>query len=221
MGIKYNGMPGKDSGQGWRDGLHWFEEIDAWSNEYEKRYMVPDQGNHDTAECTTKILLWLVPQFAKTVGKQAVCVLMDDRLRKAMVYEQPPSWVTMTVRSILIIRRLILTHLALPRLESMRRVYVTDKKTQQGTYYTTYYDALPYYVQPTTMQRWGPGAWIRRLQGLPIPGDSEEYSPQGFKAVDLGPIMAKQGQKAMEEKVAIVGRMERPTEFKISEKMSH
>ena len=211
MSISYDGLPGHDGGKGWRDGLHWLEEITTWSYGYEKRHMVPDQNNFVTAENTTAILLWLVPKAAKPLGKRGVSALMDDRLRTAMKYEIPSSEVTSLVYGLLNLRRLLLMHFAPPRPAFMPRLLVTRDKSRHGTFHAVRYDALPYYIEPTAMSRWGPGAWIRRLQGLPIPGEGgNKYYPQGFKTPDIGPSHGMSGQKAMEEKVLVVGKLPSP-----------
>ena len=85
MGIKYKGLPGYERGNGWKDGLEWLEEVMAWGQRYEEKYMVPSKVNWTVAEQTTKILLWPVPSWGKALGKKAVCVMMDDRLRAAMM----------------------------------------------------------------------------------------------------------------------------------------
>lgn len=69
-----------------RDGLEFFEDLRAWSQEYEKRAMVPHEDNHKLAEQTTSILLYSIPDCLKPAGGQAVVALMDERLRKAMMY---------------------------------------------------------------------------------------------------------------------------------------
>ena len=85
MGIEFKGLPGYNNGKGWRDGLEWLDEITTWSQEYEKEYMIPRECNFQIAEQTTAILLWTLPTWAEPFGKQCVSVLMDDRLRKAML----------------------------------------------------------------------------------------------------------------------------------------
>lgn len=84
MLIDYSKLPsGK---QGFQDGIQWLEEIWQWSEEYEIKQMVPSKDNHQTANETTAILLSTLPEFLKGVGKQAVSALMDDRLRRAMMF---------------------------------------------------------------------------------------------------------------------------------------
>ena len=84
MEIQYQGhLQGAE--EGWKDGLEWLEEIEAWAQGYEKRFMVPDINNFKTAEETVDILLWYVPSWGKKFGRNLVYVLMDDRLRTAMM----------------------------------------------------------------------------------------------------------------------------------------
>lgn len=87
MCISYGNLrSGREAGEGWMDGLQWLDELDEWSAEYEKRFMVPDKNNHKTAEQTVAILLYSIPGFAKSEGRRIVSALMDDRLRTAMMY---------------------------------------------------------------------------------------------------------------------------------------
>lgn len=92
MGISYeklkSGTGGKEGT--WKDGLEWWEEIDEWTQQYEREKMVPAATNHKTAEQTTRILLWTLPGPIKGPGRHLVSALMDDRLRKAM------TWVTIS-----------------------------------------------------------------------------------------------------------------------------
>ena len=84
MGIPFKNL--RSGGEGWLDGLQWLDELNEWSAEYEKRFMVPDRNNQKTAEQTVAILLYSLPGFAKGLGRKMVSALMDDRLRTAMMY---------------------------------------------------------------------------------------------------------------------------------------
>lgn len=83
MEISYEALP--SSKTGFRDGLHWLEEIAAWSEDYEIKNMVPDQKNRETADQTTAILVYMLPEPLKHIGLKFVSFMMDDRLRKAML----------------------------------------------------------------------------------------------------------------------------------------
>lgn len=84
MGVSYEPLPSFQNG-GFRDGLHWLDEISAWSQAYEARAMVPDQKNRETADRTTAILTYMLPEPLKHVGLKFVPYMMDDRLRRAML----------------------------------------------------------------------------------------------------------------------------------------
>lgn len=84
LGISYEDLPSGKTG--FKDGIQWLEEIDAWSEVYEQKYMVPDQKNRDTADQTTDVLLYMLPKALHPLGLQFVSFMMDDRLRKAMLY---------------------------------------------------------------------------------------------------------------------------------------
>lgn len=83
LGISFEDLPSGESG--FRDGIQWLEEIDAWSQDYEAKYMVPDVKNRQTADQTTAVLLYMLPEAFVPVGQQFVSFMMDDRLRKAML----------------------------------------------------------------------------------------------------------------------------------------
>jgi hypothetical protein len=83
MLIDYGKLPSAKTG--FRDGIHWLEEVGQWMEEYEIENMVPDKNNHQTANETTAILLFTIPDSMKSMGRKAVSAMMDDRLRKAMM----------------------------------------------------------------------------------------------------------------------------------------
>jgi hypothetical protein len=208
MGIEFKGLPTYDAGLKWRDGLHFLEELAAWTEEYERSYMVPHEKNFQVAEQTTAILLWLVPGALKGFAKNLVIALMDERLRLAMKYPRAPSWISASVRGIFAIRRFILRHLSLPRPYFARFQFFTKVPSPQGTYFLNEYDSMPYYVKPTLFNRWGPEALIRRAQKLPVPGDDgDRFCPMGYTVRGVGPNHGRKDQEAMEERVARVSSL--------------
>lgn len=86
LGIGYDSLPSGTKRSGFRDGLHWLEEIKAWSHEYEREKMKPHQANKDVADRTTDILIYVLPDFLKPLGIYFVSFMMDERLRGAMMY---------------------------------------------------------------------------------------------------------------------------------------
>ncbi|MCJ1311507.1 hypothetical protein MMC25_005179 [Agyrium rufum] len=194
MGIEYSGVLAgagnlkTNEKEEWNSGLDWMHAIRAWGSAYEEEKMVPSEANFLVAEQTTAILLWGVPSWGQTFARRAIIVLMDERLRKAMLYSLPPNYVRTIVHGILEARRFVLRHFSLPRPRFMPVLFVSDKISPQGTYYMNTYDALPYYVKPTLWNRFGPGSWTFRVLGKPVPGDEgEKFAPCGYRIPAVGP----------------------------------
>ncbi|KAF7166281.1 hypothetical protein CNMCM5623_000038 [Aspergillus felis] len=126
---------------------------------------------------------------------------MDERLRKAMMYDPPPRAIKAIVDAAVVIRRFCLRYLALPRPYFMRRDVFTEKPNEFGRHHLQVWDGMPYYVQPTLWNRWGPSAWVQRLMGLPLPGDEgDKYYPRGYYTPDVGPkYFEGKGRKTLEE----------------------
>lgn len=83
MGISYEKL--RSAEEGWEDALQWLDDLAEWSEQYERENMLPHVNNRKTAEQTVAILLWGIPGALKPFGSNLVSVLMDDRLRTAMM----------------------------------------------------------------------------------------------------------------------------------------
>ncbi|CAG8427246.1 unnamed protein product [Penicillium salamii] len=186
LDITYEKLP---SGKvGFVDGIQWLEEIDAWSEEYEEKFMVPHQKNRETADQTTAVLLYMLPKALHPVGLQFVSYMMDPRLRKSMYYEPPSALSSALFSSLLTARRLAIRYLSLPRPYSQRYVSFTEKPDKDGRFFFTQWDAAPYYVKATFWNRYGPTAWLTWALGRPVPGDEgDKYYPNGYVIPNLGP----------------------------------
>ncbi|KAJ5144559.1 hypothetical protein N7448_001951 [Penicillium atrosanguineum] len=198
LAISYEKLP---SGKiGFRDGIHWLEEVSEWSNYYELQHMKPHPRNKEIAEKTIDVLVYNLPGFMKPLGVYFVSFLMDERLRNAMMMETPPVFFRITFASIFQLRRVILRYLALPRPSFMRLDVFTEKPNEHGRNYVTFYEGAPFYVQPTIWNRWGPVAWIKWAMGQPLPGDDgDKYYPRGYCTPDLGPkYFEGKGRKELE-----------------------
>ncbi|KAL4913312.1 streptococcal 67 kDa myosin-cross-reactive antigen like family-domain-containing protein [Aspergillus aurantiobrunneus] len=184
-----------------RDGLHFLDELRAWSLKYEEEYMKPSPSNKEVADKTMDVLVYTMPRFLKPVGISFASCMMDNRLREAMMYEPPSAAYRAIFSSLVAIRKFYLHYLALPRPNFQRIDIFTDEPNEYGRYYVNLYEAIPYYVKPTIWNRWGPKAWVSRLMGMPLPGDEDDkYYPQGFDLEDLGPkYFEGKGRKTVAE----------------------
>jgi hypothetical protein len=79
-------------------------------------------------------------------------------------------------------------YLALPRPYFLRYLMFSEQQNEYGRFFATKWDAAPYYVKPTLLNRWGPTAWLTWALGLPLPGDEgDKYYPKGYYIPDVGP----------------------------------
>jgi len=169
-----------------RDGLDFFLSVKNWSYAYETKHMLPNKFNHQLAEETSAILLTNVPAPFKPIAKQFVITLMDTRLRRAMLYPDPPSIYPKIINAVFFIRRLVTIYLLPPRPYAWRFNPLSDSPDANGRYFTSTYDNQPWYVKPTFWARNSPLAWFRWAIGGPYP-DGKHYKPEGYKLFEVGP----------------------------------
>ncbi|KAJ5211148.1 hypothetical protein N7491_010968 [Penicillium cf. griseofulvum] len=199
LDISYEKLPSGKTG--FRDGIHWLEELDAWSEEYETKCMVPHVKNRELADQTTAVLLFMLPSMLHPFGLQVVSFMMDDRLRKAMYYEAPSAFCAALLSAVLTARRLFLRYLSPPRPYFLRYASFTDEPDENNRFFLRQWDAAPYYVKPTFWNRWGPTAWLTWALGRPLPGDEgNKYYPTGYSVPDVGPKHFEgKGRKQLDE----------------------
>ncbi|KAJ5757257.1 uncharacterized protein N7511_007439 [Penicillium nucicola] len=198
LGISYEVLPSGKTG--FQDGIHWLEEIGAWSSQYEAEHMRPHPRNKEISEKTIDVLVYNLPGFMKPLGEYFVSFLMDERLRGAMMMNPPPAFLKLTFDAIFKLRQLYLRYLALPRPNFMRLDVFAEKANKHGRNWVLIYEGAPFYVQPTIWNRWGPVAWFKWALGQPLPGDDgDKYYPQGYYTADLGPkYFEGKGRKELE-----------------------
>jgi hypothetical protein len=143
MGIDFS--PLKHGPSSFTDGLEFFEDIKEWADEYDSQYMVPNAWNHQLAEETSAILLTDVPGPMKSTAKEFVKALMDDRLRKAMMYEDPSPIYLRLIKYIFGARKFLMTYLFPPRPYALRYDPLSEKPDPTtGRYFTNEYENQPW-----------------------------------------------------------------------------
>lgn len=169
-----------------RDGVEFFDDLKNWALSYEEEVMIPNEWNHKLANETTAILLYNMPEFMKPFGKHVVSSLMDDRLRKAMIYPEPPHYIAKLTTTLLAIRGFAIRWFFLPRPYVLRYNSIDSAPDASGRLHLKYYEAEPWYVRSTWWTRNEPSAWIRWAAGKPYP-DGVNYMPEGYKMFEVGP----------------------------------
>lgn len=193
MGISYDELRDFNStseSQEWKDGVEFYASIKSWAEEYERKFMVPNQYNKKTANELVPLLLFLVPNPLLPFARDAVGVLMGPLLRTAMSYPTPSPIHTYLTETLLQTRKFILRRLSLPRSIwlRVREISPSNDPGEDGRYYSTNYLVHPYYQKPGLWNRWGPMALITRVLGGYVPDkDRKEWWANGYKIEDVGP----------------------------------
>lgn len=185
MNIKFDVLPGSKTG--WKDGLQFYQELDAWAKAYEARCMVPHKDNYNTAIKTKDLLLSTVPASSHSLVGQLVSAAMDDRLREAIMFAPARPIVRTALNAFMATRKFMLRHFALPRLFDWQRKKTLDTRIgPDGRRWVKIWSTTPHYVRPTLWERWGPGGWYQLMLGQPRAGD-QGMCPEGYVRSNVGP----------------------------------
>lgn len=122
-------------------------------------------------------------------------------------YDPPSRASSLLFSTLFALRKFYLRHLSLPRPYFLRHRALSEHPDKDGRLHLRIWDAAPYYVKPTLVNRWGPGAWVSWLMGRPVPGDGGgKFYPQGYVIGDVGP--RRYEGKGREEVKRTVERLE-------------
>ena len=191
--------------------------------------MIPADTNRTLAIFHLDVLFANLPGRIIEIGKKSATVLLEERLRKALMYVQinkypllqrymlkvayrfpdPPARYHNIVSWALRTRMLIIRYLFLPRPEFLRKEFIPSAPdSMTGRFNSVEYLSYPWYVKPTLSRRWGPKSWMTRLLGRKLPGDDgNQYAPEGYTFAEIGPnAQSGKGVKEMEDTCARLTR---------------
>ncbi|KAJ5732694.1 hypothetical protein N7493_004175 [Penicillium malachiteum] len=163
MDISYEFLPSAKTG--WRDGLHWLEDLEAWSKEYGDKNTVPEEN----------LGLINVPRIFHAVGMQFVAALLDRQLRQAMMLQEPYWLIQKALDTAVILRKFLIKHFLLPRPHFLRSRWLTSEPDPSGRYHFLQYIGHPWYINPTFTRRWNFNSWVLWLTGGYVPS---KYHPE-------------------------------------------
>ncbi|KAF4975839.1 hypothetical protein FZEAL_7428 [Fusarium zealandicum] len=201
MEIEYKTLLQKEK---WTDGIEFLEDVSRWGEDYEDENLRPLKEVQDLGQVLMELLLNSHPKIASPVAFPAVCVLMGPRLRRAFGFPEPGLAITVLTYSLLLIRKLAVRYLCLPRVIPVQ--YISDPDEKTGRINAYHYLKEPWYVPSTFWSRWNPEALVTRLWGGQLPGDKgQNMKPEGFVFTELGPDRVI--SKGVEETKAMEGRV--------------
>ena len=82
--ITYEALPSHS--QGWIDGLHWLDELDTWSRQYEESHVEVSDSNVEVVNATRELVLCQIPKSLHGVVWGTVAILLGPKIRAAMRY---------------------------------------------------------------------------------------------------------------------------------------
>ncbi|CAG7943226.1 unnamed protein product [Penicillium salamii] len=197
MGIPFDNLP--SCKEGWTNGSHFAAELQDWTLRYEKEVAKPTATNDQYVRVYVDSALSSFPGFARTAVRQMLGANLDEVMRSSLQLESPGPIFSALLVSLRELRKLFLRHLALPRVGAVKPVNETPNST--GLYSFGRKTLQPWYMEPTFLSSWGPGAMLVRALGGKVPGSrGDRYHPQGYDLMTIGPEPQK--EKGAEEMVS-------------------
>lgn len=180
--------PLKSAETGWRDAVHFLEELVDWTKKYEAEVAKP-------TEASDRYVRVYVDSAAMKMGKGITIFLrkvvgadLDDTMRTSLGIEKPDPFVLTLLWTIRNFRKFLLRHLSLPRPELLAFKSVSSAPNTDGLYNFSHGGFQPWYVAPSFSSIWSPGAVLLRLIGARKPGSKgDRYKPTGYDLKTIGP----------------------------------
>ncbi len=115
--------------------------------------MMPHITNEQTGDETANLSMNMVPLSWRPAAMKAITVVMEDRLRRAMMYPDPSKSYEVVVKGIF--KRLLASALPPPRPKFVKYDVFTEEPDKNGRYFYKTYKGFPYYNKPTFWNRVG------------------------------------------------------------------
>jgi len=186
-----------------KDGLEWIDLLAKWSEEYEKKHMVPAESNAILIGPAFDCLKLRIPRPLRAHFTSLVYVQFGERMCKALKVSQPSRIHYYTFWSIIAIYQFVLRYLSLPRFKR-RRLVSADSESKDGRHHhMTDYLLHPWYMLPTSSFDWSLDGLSRWMIGVQLPrNDQPQFKPEGFLTEDVGPDRSiGKGKKEMERDI--------------------
>ncbi|KAH8586969.1 hypothetical protein B0O99DRAFT_656613 [Bisporella sp. PMI_857] len=163
------------------------EELQDWTESFEKVHMVYSDNNRLCAETTMNLYLRNVPRILKHIARDAANSLLEERLRLALGSPRPRWWVGNLVFLLFWLRAWAVAHLCLPRLHEMD---VLARPGKDGRLQRDNFAFEPWYVKNTRWMKLS--AWFQSLGRL---SPSTEYKSGGYLPEEVGPVEYEKSSK--------------------------
>ncbi|KAF4863230.1 Mycophenolic acid synthesis protein B [Colletotrichum siamense] len=187
MKIPYDVLPSHN--EGWRDGLHFANELTEWVVQYENEVARPSEATNHYVSVYIDAAVSALPDFVRITLRKTLAADMNDIMVQSLNFESPGTILSTALLAYRNVRKLYLRHLSLPRPTSSAVRLVDDAVNPQSKLYNFQRKVLqPWYMKPTFWSTWGPAALLLRSLGAKAPGSQgDRYYPQGYDLMTIGP----------------------------------
>jgi hypothetical protein len=178
-------------------------QAEAWTKEFEENHRWREQVNQDMAMGLLNQIIYPIPTPLQPFARKVAASILDqDIVYFNMLEHLGPSAVLRSV--VFDVFRLcgwIVREFGLERRSPYQRSpSAPNPKTGLMNFDYTPYETTPFYIKPTFWRTYGPGAFLRRLRGIPLP--SVDYFGEGIAFESMGAPFRNPGtQLAVESKV--------------------
>ncbi|TFY82503.1 hypothetical protein EWM64_g1506 [Hericium alpestre] len=169
------------------------EELETWMEAFEEIHMIPAESSRQCAEATLAESTYNVTSLfgLKTLVRNILICLLDERTRTALMLPEPPRAVRIFLEVVLRTAAFVQGHLLLPRRSSISlvpwemKVVASEPVPRQNP---NWYAAKPWYKPEPK----GVSAIIQNAKvalGLLDPDDipGPKYRAEGYRMEELGP----------------------------------
>ncbi|KAJ5362355.1 hypothetical protein N7541_003199 [Penicillium brevicompactum] len=203
MGIPFDKLA--SCKKGWKNGLHFANELQDWTLRYEQEVAKPTATNDQYVRVYVDSALSSLPAFVCIAVRQMLGASLDNVMRTSLCLEYPgPVYLTLLI-SIREARKIFLRHFSLPRAGALKLVSELPN-SETGLYSFGRKTLQPWYMEPNFWSSWGPGAILVRALGGKVPGArGDRYHPQGYDLMTIGPSPQKEkGQAEMMSDIEVI-----------------
>ncbi|KAL5584044.1 hypothetical protein FOVSG1_015395 [Fusarium oxysporum f. sp. vasinfectum] len=203
MEIPFDPLP--SSSQGWRNGLEFAKELEAWTLRYEQEVARPTATNDQYVRVYVDSAFSRMPAFVTRTLRKYLGENLDDIMRESLSIESPGFLLSAFIKLVRATRITYLRYLALPRSRPVE-IIAKNPNPSTGLYNFEQKVFQPWYVKPTFWSTWSPRAFLLRALGGKVPGSQgERFQPQGYDLMTIGPEPQKgKGLEEMTTAVSII-----------------
>ncbi|KAI9162758.1 Mycophenolic acid synthesis protein B [Paramyrothecium foliicola] len=207
MEIPLTALP--SSRTGWKDGLDFATELRAWTIEYGHRAAIPNKTSDEYVRVYVDGATSKLPKPFTTLARQILGFELDEVMRTSLNLEAPGLVLHGALIAWRELRRVALRYLYLPRPTCLAVKNLEESPNKRsGLYNFSQFSLQPWYVEPSTWNKWGPKALLFRAIGGRTPGSrGDTYHPQGYDLQTIGP--KPQEGKGAEEMAATIEYLKR------------